>query len=116
MIKHLLFEHDEISKKVLKGFLFVLSLLIQSQLYAQTVCHIVAQVTDAQSGKVISGALLVLDGRETGDNSHFTFCKAWLDEKPCGLSNSRIPLIFFLGRLYCTGIFTIDVCLRIFRG
>lgn len=69
MTKHVLLGSDEMNKRWLKRFLFVLFILFHSQIHAQKVCHIVATVTDAQSGKVIAGALLVLDGRETGVES-----------------------------------------------
>ena len=35
-------------------------------LQAQAQCSIVAKVTDLQSGKPIAGAVMILDGRETG--------------------------------------------------
>ena len=70
MVKHLFFQQGEVSKKVLKGFLLMLSISIHAFIQAQTPCHIIVQVTDEQSGKPLMGALLVLDGRETGVESN----------------------------------------------
>ena len=58
-----------IQKKSLFGFLLILVLLFQTRLVAQSPCYLVAQVNDAQSGKPIFGALMVLDGKETGVES-----------------------------------------------
>jgi CarboxypepD_reg-like domain/TonB-dependent Receptor Plug Domain len=69
MIKHLFFRRGEVSKKALRGYLLLLSILIQPLLHAQTLCYINVQVSDEQSGKPLTGALLVLDGRETGVES-----------------------------------------------
>ncbi len=47
----------------------ILMYLSSTKTFSQTPCYLVAQVKDAQSGKPISGALLVLDGNETGVES-----------------------------------------------
>ncbi len=69
MVEHLILKHCEMRKKIVKGMLLTLLIGLSSLLHAQSPCYLVAQVTDGQTGKPIVGALLVIDGRETGVES-----------------------------------------------
>jgi hypothetical protein len=73
LILHFCLEHKSFKmrnqKKSIFGFLLIVVLLFQTRLIAQSPCYLVAQVNDSQTGKPIFGALLVLDGRETGVES-----------------------------------------------